>query len=133
MSIFDPSPYDILVLAPFAVFVLMAVLLWDSLGRALREQRVKNDVLRAEVEALRAQSDHFRDAWAKVQVRLDCSVDAADALRDERAAVVAWLREAANAPHPSELGAPMLTPAGRGLLLLHADLIERGKHRKEEQ
>lgn len=52
---------------------------------------------------------------------------------DERAAVVRYLREAANAPHPSELGAPMLSPSGRGLLLLHADFIERGDHLRTEE
>jgi len=51
----------------------------------------------------------------------------------ERAAVVAWLRESATAPHPIERGVPSLSPAGRGLLLLHADAIERGEHRREEE
>lgn len=52
---------------------------------------------------------------------------------EERAAVVAWLREVADVPHPIEHGAPMLPPAGRGLLLLLADCIERGEHRREEE
>ena len=51
------------------------------------------------------------------------------AKEDERAAVVAYLRERADAPHPIERGAPALSPAGRGLLLLMADRIERGEHR----
>jgi len=51
----------------------------------------------------------------------------------ERAAVVAWLRAHANAPHPIERGVPSLSPAGRGLLLLNADRIERGEHRREEE
>lgn len=42
----------------------------------------------------------------------------------------AYLRAAANAPHPIERGVPSLSPAGRGLLLLHADRIERGEHRR---
>jgi hypothetical protein len=46
----------------------------------------------------------------------------------ERAAVVAWLREKANAEHPIERGVPSLSPVGRGLLLLCADHIERGAH-----
>ena len=46
----------------------------------------------------------------------------------ERAAIVAWLRERANAPHPIERGVPSLSPAGRGLLLLMADRIERSEH-----
>ena len=53
--------------------------------------------------------------------------------KDERATVVRYLREAANAPHPTELGAPMLSPSGRGLLLLHADFIERGDHLHTEE
>ena len=55
------------------------------------------------------------------------------AAHEERAAVVAWLRQEANAPHPSELGAPMLSPSGRGLLLLNASAVERGEHRREEE
>lgn len=46
----------------------------------------------------------------------------------ERAAVVAWLREKANAEHPIERGVPSLSPVGRGLLLLYADHIESGAH-----
>lgn len=45
----------------------------------------------AEVERLRAERDHFREAWAAAQVRLDCGTDAAEALREERAAVVEFL------------------------------------------
>lgn len=56
----------------------------------------------------------------------------ADAVAEERAAVVAYLREQANAEHPIERGVPSLSPAGRGLLLLNADRIERGEHRREE-
>lgn len=58
---------------------------------------------------------------------------AAEMASEDRAAVVAWLRESANAPHPIERGVPSLSPAGRGLLLLHADIIERGEHRREEE
>ena len=56
----------------------------------------------------------------------------AEGERRATAAVVAYLRERANAPHPVERGVPSLSPAGRGLLLLHADSIERGEHRREE-
>lgn len=49
----------------------------------------------------------------------------------ERAAVVAWLRAEADAPHPIEVGERALSPSGRGLLLLAADRIERGEHRCE--
>jgi hypothetical protein len=52
----------------------------------------------------------------------------AQARADERAAVVAWLRDRANAPHPTERGVPSLSPAGRGLLNLMADRIEAGEH-----
>lgn len=48
----------------------------------------------------------------------------------ERADTVAWLREHADAEHPIERGVPSLSPAGRGLLLLHADCIAEGKHRR---
>ena len=50
----------------------------------------------------------------------------------ERAAVVAYLRDEANAPHPIEAGERALSPSGRGLLLLAASRIERGEHRREE-
>jgi hypothetical protein len=50
----------------------------------------------------------------------------------ERDDVVAFLRESANAPHPIERGVPSLSPAGRGLLLFHADRIEHGLHKKKD-
>ncbi len=50
------------------------------------------------------------------------------AVPDERKAIVAYLRERANAPHPTEAGERLLSPASRGLLLLMADRIERGEH-----
>jgi len=69
-----------------------------------------------------------------IELIREIGLRAADkAVAEERAAVVAWLREQANAPHPSELGAPMLSPSGRGLLLLNASAIERGEHRREEE
>ena len=80
-----------------------------------------------------------------IQSRLDRGVesltDTYDLLREvkrlraeadkERAAVVTWLREEANAPHPIEAGERALSPSGRGLLLLAAIRIERGEHRRE--
>ena len=33
--------------------------------------------LRSEVEGLRAERDHFREAWAAARARLDCGVDTA--------------------------------------------------------
>lgn len=55
-----------------------------------------------------------------------------DELRTERAAIVAYLRARANAPHPIERGAPALSAPSRGLLLLMADRIERGEHKEEK-
>jgi hypothetical protein len=55
------------------------------------------------------------------------------AVPDERKAIVAYLRERANAPHPIEAGKRLLSPAGRGLLLLVADRIETGDHLKVEE
>jgi hypothetical protein len=55
------------------------------------------------------------------------------ATENERAAVVAWLRERANGPHRTEQGVSSLSPAGRGLLLLMADRIERGEHIADEE
>lgn len=51
----------------------------------------------------------------------------------ERRAVVAYLRERANARHPTERGVPSLSPAGRGLINLMADRIERGEHIVSEE
>jgi hypothetical protein len=64
--------------------------------------------------------------------QLAALVEEVERLRGERAAVVAYLRKQANAPHPIERGVPSLSPAGRGLLLFHADRFERGEHRREE-
>ena len=53
------------------------------------------------------------------------------AMQEERAAVVAWLREKANEPHRIEAGERALSPSGRDLLLLAASRIARGEHRAE--
>lgn len=45
----------------------------------------------------------------------------------ERAAIVAYLRRRANADETRQ-GLPVMSAAGRGLLLLMADRIERGDH-----
>ena len=87
----------------------------DSLALAYREQQGENDTLRAANTVLIKERDLYREAWAKAQARLDCGSDAADALRGERAAVVAWLRE-----HGDQRRAVL------------ADRIERGEHRREE-
>jgi hypothetical protein len=72
--------------------------------------------LRSEVEKLRGERDHFREAWAAAQVRLDCGVDAAQAVREDRAALIRWL------------GFPPQTYLD-GYLLVGS--IERGEHRRE--
>jgi hypothetical protein len=73
--------------------------------------------LRSEVEKLRAERDHFREAWAAAQVRLDCGADAVEAVREDRAALIRWLR----LPPQTYLD---------GYLLVGS--IERGEHRKGE-
>lgn len=49
------------------------------------------------------------------------------ATEQERAAIVAYLCQRANAGETRQ-GLPVMSPAGRGLLLLMADRIERGAH-----
>jgi hypothetical protein len=73
--------------------------------------------LRLEVEKLSAERDHFREAWAAAQARLDSGVDAANAVREDRAALIRWL------------GLPPQTYLD-GYLLVGS--IERGEHRKGE-
>jgi hypothetical protein len=65
------------------------------------------------IESLRAERDHFRAAWATAQVRLDCGADAAEAVREERAAVVAWLEKA-------------------GWMPSMVEVFRRGEHRRRE-
>lgn len=72
-------------------------------------------------------------AWPVSPAEARAVVDEVERLRAENAAVVAYLRASANAEHPIERGVPSLSPAGRGLLLLHADRIERGEHRVDEE
>jgi hypothetical protein len=79
--------------------------------------RVAN--LEAALERAERERDHFRDAWAEAQVRLDCGADATEAVREERAAVVAWLRsQVSQAAGPGDLD-----------LDWAADCIEAGRHR----
>jgi hypothetical protein len=73
--------------------------------------------LRSEVEKLRVERDNFREAWAAAQARLDCGVDAANAVREDRTALIRWL------------GLPPQTYLD-GYLLVGS--IERGEHRKEK-
>jgi hypothetical protein len=77
------------------------------------------DALLAEVERLQGERDHFREAWAKAQVRIDCGSDATEAIREERAAAVAWLR--------GDAGFRMV-PGNMPYCDYYADAIERGEH-----
>ena len=54
-----------------------------------------------------------------------------DSAREERAAVVAWLRREASAMHPAEPDRFMLSHSERSLLLVFSACIERGGHLKE--
>jgi len=94
----------------------------DSLALAYREQQGENDVLRAKLEATERERDHFREAWAAAQARLDCGEDAVEAVREERDAVVAMLLDEARAAgtYPAEW---VLNAVARD--------IERGEHRCE--
>ena len=100
---------------------------------------VEAERLRAEIERLQHDLADLREAQAQHRMDNEHAYDEGyDAgtrrgYESECAAVVAWLRAHANAPHPIERGVPSLSPAGRGLLLLHADRIERGEHRREEE
>ena len=92
--------------------------------------------LEAETKRLRASlraTRRVRDTLRLKLTRLSAILLRADdlATEAERAAVVAWLRVEANAPHPIEAGERALSPSGRGLLLLAAIRIERGEHRRE--
>jgi hypothetical protein len=83
----------------------------------------REDLL-AEVDALISERDHFREAWAAAQARLDCGTDAIEAIRKERAAVVAHLRE--RAIH----GAGNTVTVEDACTIL-AGLFERGEHLRE--
>ncbi|RPJ70831.1 MAG: hypothetical protein EHM24_14265 [Acidobacteria bacterium] len=80
----DEVPIDPAGAVPYAAVTPAA-----KSAHALR-LRVAN--LEAALERAERERDHFRDAWAEAQVRLDCGADATEAVREERAAVVAWLR-----------------------------------------
>ena len=100
-------------------------------------------VLRAEIERLRGERDHFREAWAAAQVRLDCGV----------AREVAYLRACVPPTHPSHYGyeaweerlrgevereraavvAYLLAPGTSCDNAWLAETIERGEHRREEE
>jgi hypothetical protein len=96
----------------------------ESLAHANPEQQGENDALRVANTVLLKERDLYREAWAKAQAHLDCGSDAADALRDERAAVVAWLRDVADDPETFVEEATLLRST--------SNAIERGEHRREE-
>ncbi len=102
----------------------------DALEAAVAEGEKKNFFVAPVVKELIAELRERRPQVDGYRMMIDGLENAA---HEERAAVVAWLRAHANAPHPIERGVPSLSPAGRGLLLLHADRIERGEHRREEE
>ncbi len=81
-----------------------------------------------EVERLRAERDHFREAWAAAQVRLDCGVDATEAVREDRDAVVSMLRDCDERCREWD----GRENAVSGTYRRAATMIERGEHRKEE-
>lgn len=91
-----------------------------------------------DVKALLAEIERLRHDVADLQLQREANIiDNMHAYEEgvaegERRATV-YLRERANAEHPIERGVPSLSPAGRGLLLLHADRIERGEHLKKEE
>ena len=91
-----------------------------------------------DVKALIAEVERLRHDVADLQMQREQNIiDNMHAYEEgvaegERRAV-AYLREQANAEHPIERGVPSLSLAGCGLLLLHADIIERGEHRREEK
>lgn len=87
----------------------------------------------AEIESDRGTEDAKLWAWTALDWTQKELRKKEGELREERSAIVLMPCECANAPHPIEHGAPSLSPAGRGLLLLHADLIERGEHLRDTQ
>jgi len=78
----------------------------------------------AEVERLRDEADLLRTAREATRAYADRVEAEVLALRGERAAVVAWLREVADAPETYVNEAIALRGAALG--------IERGEHRREE-
>jgi hypothetical protein len=80
----------------------------------------------AEVERLRAERDHFREAWAAAQVRLDCGVDATEAVREDRDAVVSMLRDCDERCREWD----GRENAVSGTYRRAATMIERGEHRR---
>jgi hypothetical protein len=80
------------------------------------------EVLR-ELDRTRAERDHFRAAWATAEWTLVCGVDAAEAVRQERMDVAAYLRGLAD-----DYGVCLdLSLADQ------ADKIERGEHSREKE
>jgi len=100
-------------------------------GRTFYDGHIVIDLFECveEIKQLREEIHTLR-LWVEEAAHAE-NLNARDA-QNERADVVAFLRESANAPHPIERGVPSLSPAGRGLLLFHADRIEHGLHKKKD-
>jgi hypothetical protein len=83
-------------------------------------QQGENDVLRAKLEATQRERDAYHEAWAQAQARLDCGADATEAVREERAAVVAYLRDVARRDWSATTAYTMMRAI---------EAIEHGAHR----
>ena len=102
----------------------------DSLALAYREQQGENDTLRAAHTALVTEVERLREMLLNAGWPREAEELAALALRYERAAVVAWLREEAE-PSPQSFTVRGKEWAKRMDDL--ADAIERGEHRPKEK
>lgn len=84
----------------------------------------------ARMQQMQAERDHFRNAWAAAQARLDCGTDATEAVRYECALVVAWLRRMEkNAIYWSGKQDNERADIYHRL----ADVFECGEHREEQK
>lgn len=88
------------------------------------------DALVAEVERLREEAHELR-LMAEEAARAE-NANAEDA-KAERAAVVAWLRKSANDTMLDPMTDRQVYARTYSALHRHADMIERGEHRREEE
>ena len=93
------------------------------LESATETERAAVVELLAEVEQLRGERDHFREAWAAAQVRIDLGTDALEAVCEERDAVVTYLLA----------GTADCAACMDEAVVRLAREIERGEHRREEE
>jgi hypothetical protein len=133
---------DFIAAAPADIAALVAEV--ELLQQEARVQRAISDGLVAEVEHLRATvvalrasvppthpAEYGHEVWfaALVEAKKEGARSAVAEREAERAAVVAWLRERAEAIRKGEY-----EPANReGALELTAISIERGEHRRKEK